>query len=77
MVTRQLQLTFSFEETVEFPDEPAQLELKSISRSTDLTAAQIESLGDSVAQTDRWQVEIWAKIQELLGDSDTSSVAIR
>lgn len=74
MVQKQLQLTFSFDQVAEFLDEAPYLELVSIERSTDLSDSELESLGDSVAQTDRWQVEIWQKIQELLSNPESGSV---
>lgn len=57
-----------FEEITEDEDY-TYLEVTEIRRGkkTTLTEAEMDSLGESVAQTDEWQVDRWIDIQAILG----------
>lgn len=61
-------LEFEYREDPVFPED-VYLELSGMHRDTDMNDDELTTLGESVAQTDRWQVEHWSDIQRLLGGS--------
>jgi len=64
---KKIVLEFVFEETVD-EDDWAELELVSIARThSDLSDDELDGLGESIAQTDSWQVDHWNEIQLVLG----------
>lgn len=71
MPSKFIAVCFEFNEVQEHPDEPPSLELEGMWRDTDMAPHEIDALGESVAQSDYWQVERWLDIQTLLGDSET------
>lgn len=73
-MTKTLTLTFVFTEKEDYGD--TYLDLDRIERETDLTDGEISALGEEVGQTDRWQVERWLDIQDLLGNPLVSTVEI-
>lgn len=59
-------LEFEYREDPHWP-EYAYLELSGMHRNTDMDDDELTTLGESVAQTDKWQVDHWGDIQRLLG----------
>lgn len=57
------------EEYTDPEDNYTYLEVKEIRRGkkTTLTEGEMDSLGEEVGQSDRWQVDRWIDIQEVLG----------
>ena len=75
-MTKQITIKLTFDEVVEDEDY-TDLVLKKIERtSTDFTDAEIDALGERIAQTDRWQVDNWIDIQTVLGDADRPKVKV-
>mgnify|MGYP000370160620 CR=1 FL=1 len=78
MTKKKLVIELVFDEIIEDEDfDPwTRLELTKIKRldSTTLTDGQIDRLGEEIGQTDRWQVDNWILLQQVLGESDTKSV---
>lgn len=69
MTKKKLIIEIQFDEvTDEFDEEFTYLVPHTIKRhkGTTLTEGEMDSLGDSVAQTDRWQVDRWIDIQQVL-----------
>jgi len=66
---KRIVLEFVFDEVEDDVDPDwVRLDLVKIERThSDLTDDQLSSLGEEVAQTDRWQVSIWNDISEVLG----------
>lgn len=78
MTKKKLVLEFTFKEQQDTYDpEYTYLELTKIERTGTLEDWEIDSLGEEIGQTDRWQVNRWIDIQRLLGDSDTKKVKIK
>lgn len=69
MAKRKLVIEIIFEEDFYEDEEYTHLEVIEIRRGkkTDLTEDELDGLGESVAQTDFWQVDRWNDIQEVLG----------
>jgi hypothetical protein len=64
---KKIVIEFEFEEIQEDEDY-SYLELASIARThSDLNAKELNNLGETVAQSDRWQVDIWMDVQRMLG----------
>lgn len=77
MSEKKIVLEFIFEEE-HYPDEDwSDVRLVRIERTrSDLTPDQIDALGEGIAQSDYWQVDQWNNIQQVLGDSATTSVKV-
>lgn len=59
-------LEFEYREDPNWPED-VYLELSGMHRNTDMDDDELTTLGESVAQTDKWQVDHWVDIQQLLG----------
>jgi hypothetical protein len=69
MATKKVVIEFEFEEIQEDPeDDWTELKLISIRRShSDLTKDELDQLGETIGQSDSWQVDRWMDIQDVLG----------
>ena len=76
-MTKKITVEIEFEE---MPEDDGWVELvPSVIRrvQSDLTDSQIDSLGESIAQTDTWQVDRWIDLQTVLGNSNVKEVKIK
>lgn len=80
MSSKYLTLTFVFEEESDtygdFDDRQTEvwLECKGVDRDTNLTDDQLESLGEEIAQSDRWQIDRWNDIQNVMTSPNVTAV---
>lgn len=67
---KHLTIDFVFDEVVEDEDY-THLDLRTIKVvHSDLSTGERTGLGEEVGQTDRWQIDRWIDIQEVLGGKD-------
>lgn len=73
---RFISVTLELEYTQEdyFDEDEMSLELVAMRRSTDMSDNEIDSLGERIGQSDKWQVTHWNHIQSLLGNSSVARV---
>jgi hypothetical protein len=66
MAKKKIIIELEFDEVTEY--EYTALNLTSITRThSDLDADELNALGESVAQSDYWQVDRWLDIQRIIG----------
>lgn len=75
MATRKLVLEFEFEEEIE--DDWVHLQPIKVTRTHSDPEIDINGLGEEIAQSDRWQVDNWIAIQQVLGNSDTTEADLK
>jgi len=76
-MNKKLIIEIEFEERVE-DEEYTSLNPVAIRRThSDLTDAQIDALGETIGQSDTWQVDRWMDLQRVLGDAEIKEVKIR
>lgn len=66
-------LEFEYREDPGDPDYTERV-LTGMSRQTDMSDDELEALGETIGQSDTWQVTNWNHIQSLLGDPSVTSI---
>lgn len=77
MSLRKIVIELTFEDVV-YDEDDIELTLIAMERvHSDLKDQELDSLGESIAQTDKWQLDRWNDLQQILGSSSTRKISYK
>lgn len=77
MSLRKIVIELTFEDVV-YDEDDIELTLIAMERvRCDLEDKELDSLGESIAQTDTWQLDRWNDLQQVLGSSSTRKISYK